>query len=130
MTRSFDSLTPEQRDHICPACSVRYKRRTSPVRDFGSWLISKNDYRWLEKAAEEFDAQSDELWTAREFVASLAFDVPGSRPAPPFTDGAPPRNLNGSVASMTGHPTAHRDPWPLPIATKGERHTRGTRRSA
>lgn len=114
--KSMDDLTPEQVERCCPACRIRFVY-PHPAGNpyFGPWNIDISAYRWLVNAARVFDAESDELFSASEFTAWLKQEIVGYQPIRTDHDGAPPRNVDGSVAVKGRAQNLHRHPDPLPL---------------
>ena len=98
-----DELNEEQRERMCPSCRMRYNYPPRALREmYNPVALNKMTVAWLENAARVFDAESDEMFTAEEFIAWLKPDLSGNaRPMYEF-DGSPKRN------DATRHP----DPLP------------------
>ena len=77
--RDPDDLTPEQRERMCPSCHIRYRVAPKTAQDFYNAIsLEPRVVRWLENAARVFDAESDELFKAEEFIAWLRPDLTGA----------------------------------------------------
>ena len=94
--------------------------------------LTPNQVKYLLIAAAEYrdlTAESGEAESAVGFVDWMAVDA--LRPEPwdktPVSEGAPAHNINGDVAVMQHKGDIHRHPFPMPVASSGERHTRGMR---
>lgn len=76
-----DDLTPQQRERMCPSCRIRYAHPPKALRDmYNPIALQKGTISWLENAARAFDGESDERFTAHEFIAWLKPDLTGHRP--------------------------------------------------
>ena len=99
-------------DRICPTCRIRWRVKR-PI-DVGWSQMSRNDYRWLEQMAAQFDAESGELFTATDFVAWIRADITAfGRYQVPEMEG----RSTVETANKTGtKPTRHGRPDPTPYA--------------
>lgn len=71
-----DPAPPERL--TCPSCQVKFRVNPAPLRDhYNPWPIHPMLFMWIENAARVFDEESEELFTAAEFVAWIRPDVVG-----------------------------------------------------
>jgi hypothetical protein len=107
-----------QRNSQCPTCRMRWRFPQAAVRAlYGPLYIDRKAYHWLENAARVFDEQSEELFTAAEFVAWVRADIFGEKASMVEFDGAPPRNDTGNLTKRNDR-SAHRHPFTLPQTTR------------
>lgn len=71
---------PEQRPDVrtCVCCRVRFRVTPMAVREYNAIHITPTAVHALEIAALYFDRESDERFTAIEFIHWLKPDVPGT----------------------------------------------------
>jgi hypothetical protein len=87
-------------------------KKPNVKEDYGPGTIHPSTVRWLENAAAFFDQESDELFTATEFIRWVkpdlnGFEVPKDKTAGvSFTEGG---NRTGTLAYR------HTSPDPLPV---------------
>lgn len=80
----------EHRVHepTCRSCGVRMRKAPLPRDSYRPLFLKRAEVMWLENAARYFDADSDQYWTAEEFIAWLKPDLTGKfPPIPPERSG-------------------------------------------
>ena len=88
----YDAANPR-----CSMCRMRFAVNPKGLTEFYNPLPLKGaTVAWLENAARTFDAESDELYTAAEFLAWLKPDLLGRTPPIPETSGKAVRAGGGS----------------------------------
>ena len=71
-----EDVPPEKRESMCPSCRIRWQlRHAAPHEMYSPWRIDIKLFKWIENAARNFDAESDEKFTATEFVAWIKPEV-------------------------------------------------------
>jgi hypothetical protein len=100
---------------ICRSCDMRFKVTPPATRpDFHTKDFDKGAVAWLENAARVFDEESDELYTAEDFIAWLKPDMRRNSPKPPETGGVA-RKEGGGRKGTGNLGTRHTSPFPLPM---------------
>ena len=62
----------------CPSCKMRHRVPPPDATEFyNPWPVSPQSFKWIENAARVFDRESDELFTASDFVAWIRPDCVG-----------------------------------------------------
>ena len=132
MTRQFVGR-PGTKTQLCEGCGVRLTVGEPATNTVWAQrlVLDERVIKDLTEAAAEFDQLTERAevgrFTALDFIDWLTPSVRG-RVEPPFFDGAPPRNVDGSLSSVENS-KGTRHPFPLPTQGNGERHTRGRRAS-
>lgn len=64
----------------CHSCKVRWAVNPAVRDHYNPIDLKPSQVKWLENAARVFDQESDEKWTAEDFIAWLKPDVIGMAP--------------------------------------------------
>lgn len=69
------------KEPVCRSCRMRWVVNPPTLKEFYNPVnLTPSQVKWLENAARVFDQESDEKWTAEEFIAWLRPDVIGMGP--------------------------------------------------
>lgn len=117
-------MTEEKRIHepTCRSCKIRMRKAPLARDSYNPMLLNRRQVQWLENAARVFDADSEELWTAEEFVSWLKPDLTGKYPPIP-PDMAGLSIKEGGSRNGTGA-TRHGSADPIPFAPMPSRMRR------
>jgi hypothetical protein len=73
-----EAMTHGAERQVCPSCRVRFRVEPMRWREYNAVRITTRQLQALELAALHFDRESDERFTAIEFVRWIRPDVPGT----------------------------------------------------
>lgn len=78
-------MTEDVRIHepTCRSCGVRMRKTPLPRSNYRPLMLTRQQIMWLENAARYFDAESDEPWSAEDFIAWCKPDLNGKYPRIP-----------------------------------------------
>ena len=108
-----DEIVAAKINRHCPACKMRY--RVSPLQlndHYNPLALTATQINWISNAARIFDMESEDLFTAQDFVEWMRPDLAGH--SVKINEAAGVARQEGGGRSGT-QATRHGLPFPLPM---------------